>query len=135
MVARIVQLGKTKVIKHNGGVVAYFHSHLNLNLSQWKAGNHDFYLWLQVNRGVALNLFVCIVYVVLVGSKHESESSFQNLALDIVEVQILKGIVLLGRDFNAHTIVLLDTIDINDLCELLQGPELVEIEQPGIVVK
>ncbi len=68
------------------------------------------------------------MYVAHVGSKHESESLFQNLALDIVEVQIIGGIVLLGRDFNVHTTVLLDTIDINDLCELLQGPELVEIE-------
>ncbi len=130
-----MQLGKTKVIKHNGGVVAYFHSHLNLNLSQWKAGNHDFYLWLRVNMGAAFNLFVCIMYFAHVGSKHESESLFQNLALDIVEVQIIGGIVLLGRDFNAHTTMLLDTIDINDLCELLQGPELVEIEQPGVVAK
>jgi hypothetical protein len=75
------------------------------------------------------------MYVAHVGSKHESESLFQNLALDIVEVQIIGGIVLLGRDFNAHTTMLLDTIDINDLCELLQGPELVEIEQPGVVAK
>ncbi len=75
------------------------------------------------------------MYVAHVGSKHESESLFQNLALDIVEVQIIGGIVLLGRDFNVHTTVLLDTIDINDLCELLQGPELVEIEQPDVVAK
>jgi hypothetical protein len=36
-----------------------------------------------------LYLFVCMVYVALVGSKHESESLFQNLAIDIVEVQTL----------------------------------------------
>jgi hypothetical protein len=47
---------------------------------------------------------------------------------DIAEVQTLKGIVLLGGDFNARTIALLDTIDINDLCELLQAPELAETE-------
>jgi hypothetical protein len=59
------------------------------------------------------------VYVAPVGSKHENESLFQNLAIDIVEVQILGGIVLLGRDFNVRTATLLNTIDINDLCELL----------------
>jgi hypothetical protein len=32
-VARTMQLGKTKTIKHNGGVVAYFRSHLSPNLS------------------------------------------------------------------------------------------------------
>jgi hypothetical protein len=67
-------------------VVVYFPNHLSPNLSQWKEGNHDYYLWLQVNKGAAPNLFVCVVYVALVGSKHESESLFQNLALDIVEV-------------------------------------------------
>ncbi len=28
-VARIVQLGKTKAIKHSEGVITYFHNHLN----------------------------------------------------------------------------------------------------------
>jgi hypothetical protein len=115
----IVQLGKTKVIKHNGGVVTYFRNHLSPNLSKWKEGNHDSYLWLRVNKGVALDLFVCVVYFTLVGSKHESKSLFQNLAVDIIEVQTLRGIVLLRGDFNARTIVLLNTIDISDLCELL----------------
>jgi hypothetical protein len=32
-VAHIVQLGRTKVIKHSGGVVVYFRSHLRPNLS------------------------------------------------------------------------------------------------------
>jgi hypothetical protein len=68
------------------------------------------------------------VYVAPVGSKHENESLFQNLVVDIVEVQTLKGIILLGQDFNEHTATLLDTIDISDLCELLQALELVEIE-------
>ncbi len=67
-----------------------------------------------------------MLYVALVGSKHESESLFQNLAANIVEILTLKGIVLLGGDFNAHTSMLPDTIDTNDLCELLQAPELVE---------
>jgi hypothetical protein len=111
--------GKTKVIKHSGGVVAYFCSHLNPNLSQWKEGNHDFYLWIQVNKGVAPNLFVCVVYIALVGSKHENESLFQNLVVHIVEVQTIRGIVLLGGDFNAHIVALPDTIDTSDLCELL----------------
>ncbi len=69
-----------------------------------------------------------MVYVAPVGSKHENESLFQNLVVDIVEVQTLKGIILLGQDFNEHTATLLDTIDISDLCELLQALELVEIE-------
>ncbi len=107
------------MIKHSGGVVAYFHSHLSLHLSQWKEGSHDSYLWLQVSRGVAPNLFICVVYVALVGSKHESESLFQNLVVDIAEVQTLRGIILLGRDFNARTTTLLDTIDISNLCKLI----------------
>jgi len=68
------------------------------------------------------------VYAALIGSKHENESMFQNLVIDIARVQTLGGIVLLGGDFNAHTAALPDTIDINDLCELLQAPELVEYE-------
>jgi hypothetical protein len=60
---------------------------------------------------------------------------FQNLAADIAKVQTLGGIVLLGRDFNAHIVALLDTINTNDLCELLQAPELVGIKQPGVVAK
>jgi hypothetical protein len=68
------------------------------------------------------------VYVALIGSKHENESLFQNLVADIVEVQTLGGIILLGRDFNARTAALPDTLDISDLCELLQALELVEIE-------
>jgi hypothetical protein len=65
------------------------------------------------------NLFVCMVYIAPIGSKHKSESLFQNLAVNIVEIQTLRGIVLLGGDFNACTTMLLDTIDINNLCELL----------------
>jgi hypothetical protein len=42
-----------------------------------------------------------MVYVAFVGSKHDNKSLFQNLALDIVEVQTLGGIILLGGDFNA----------------------------------
>ncbi len=67
-----------------------------------------------------------MVYTALVGCKHESKSLFQNLVVDIVEVQALGGIVLLGRDFNARTTILPDTIDINDLCELLQAFKLAE---------
>jgi endonuclease/exonuclease/phosphatase (EEP) superfamily protein YafD len=58
-----------------------------------------------------------------------------NLAANIVEVQTLGGIVLLGGDFNARTWALLDIIDINDLCELLQAPKLIETKHPGVVVK
>jgi hypothetical protein len=102
-VARTMQLGNTKVTKHSEGVVAYFRSHLKPNLSQWKEGSHDSYLWLWVSKGAAPNLFVCMVYVAPIGSKHENESMFQNLVANIVEVQILGGIVLLGGDFNART--------------------------------
>ncbi len=70
-----------------------------------------------------------MVYGAPIGSKHESESLFQNLATDVVEVQTLGGIILLGRDFNACTIVLPNTIDTSDLCELLQAPELAKTEQ------
>jgi hypothetical protein len=123
-----MQLGTTKVIKHSRGVATYFHNHLSPNLSQWKKGSHDSYLWLRVSKGVTPNLFVCVVYVALVGSKYESESFFQNLAANIAEVQILGGIILLGGDFNVLTEALLDTIDISHLCELLQAPELVKIK-------
>jgi hypothetical protein len=110
-----MQLGKTKAIKHSGGVVAYFRSHLNLNLSQWKERSHDSYLWLRVNRGIAFNLFIYVVYVALVSSKHESKSLFQNLVANVAEVQTLRGIILLGGDFNVRTLTLLNTIDTNDL--------------------
>jgi hypothetical protein len=75
------------------------------------------------------------VYAALVGSKHESESLFQNLVGDIVEVQTLGGVILMGGDFNARIVALSDTIDISDLCELLQAPELAKIEHPSIVTK
>jgi hypothetical protein len=134
-VARIVQLGKTKATKHSRGVVAYFRTHLSPNLSQWKEGSHDSYLWLWVNRGASPNLFLYVVYVALVGSKHKSESLFQNLTADIVEIQTLGGIILLGGDFNARTVALPHTIDTNDLCELLQAPEFVENKQLSVVAK
>jgi hypothetical protein len=123
-----MQIGNTKATKHNRGVVAYFCSHLRPNLSQWKEGSHNSYLWLRVSRGAAPDLFVCVVYVALIGSKHENESMFQNLVADIAEVQTLGGVVLLGGDFNARTAELPDTLDTSDLCELLQLPELAEIE-------
>jgi hypothetical protein len=133
VVARTMQLGNTKETKHSGGVAAYFHNHLKPNLSQWKEGRHDFYLWLWVNMGATPYLFVCVVFVAPIGSKHENESMFQNLVADIIEVQTLGGIILLGGDFNACTATLPDTFDTSDLYKLLQAPEFVEIEQPSIV--
>jgi hypothetical protein len=82
-----MQLGKIKTIKHSRGVVVYFRNHLNPNLSQWKEGSHDSYLWLWVSKGVAPDLFIYVVYVAPIGSKHKSESLFQNLAANIAEVQ------------------------------------------------
>jgi hypothetical protein len=41
----------------------------------------------------------------------------------------------MGGDFNARTTTPLDTIDINDFCELLQALEFARIEQPNIVTK
>jgi hypothetical protein len=38
----------------------------------------------KVNKGVALDLFVCVVYVAPIGSKHKNESLFQNLVIDIL---------------------------------------------------
>jgi hypothetical protein len=99
----------------------------------WKEGSHDSYLWLWVNRGVAPDLFVCVMYVALVGSKHESKSLFQNLAIDIAKIQTLEGIILLGGDFNARIATLLDIVDTNDLCELLHAPELAKTDQPNVV--
>ncbi len=67
-----------------------------------------------------------MVYTAPIGSKHESKSLFQNLVAYIIEVQTLRGIVLLGGDFNAHTTTLQNTINTNDLCELLQALKLAE---------
>jgi hypothetical protein len=133
-VARIVQLGKTKVIKHSEGIVVYFRRHLSPNLSQWKERSHDSYLWLWVSKGATPDLFACVVYTAPVSSKHKSVSLFQNLAAD-VEVQILGGIVLLGGDFNARIATLPDTIDTCNLCELLHAPDLAEAEQPNVMAK
>jgi hypothetical protein len=69
-----------------------------------------------------------VVYAAPLGSKHKNESLFQNLAIDVTKVQTLRGIVLLGKDFNVHNVTLPDTIDTNDLCELLHAPELTETE-------
>jgi hypothetical protein len=60
---------------------------------------------------------------------------FQNLAGNIVEVQTLGGIVLLGGDFNACTTALPNTIDTSGFCELSQVLEFAKIEQPGVMVK
>jgi hypothetical protein len=59
------------------------------------------------------------VYIALVGSKHKNKLLFQNLAEDIIEVQTLVGIILLGRDFNARITALPNTIDTSDVYELL----------------
>ncbi len=119
VVARTMQLGKTKAIKHSGGVASYCRNHLNPNLSQWKEGSHNSYLWIRVSRGVAPNLLIYVVCTALVGSKHKNKLLFQNLAEDIIEVQTLMGIILLGRDFNARITALPDTIDTTDVYELL----------------
>jgi hypothetical protein len=71
-----MQLGRIKAIKHSGGVVTYFCSHLSPNLTLWKERSHDYYLWLWVNKGATPDLFVCVVYANLVGSKHENEYLF-----------------------------------------------------------
>jgi hypothetical protein len=86
-------------MKHSEGVVAYFCTHFIPNLSQWKEGSHDSYLWLWVSRGDAFDLFACVVYIIPIGSKHESKSLFQNLAVNIVEVQTLRGHSTIGRGF------------------------------------
>jgi hypothetical protein len=85
-IARTMQLGRTKAIKHSGGVAIDFRNHLSPNLSQWKEGSHNSYLWLRVNKGAAPDLFVCMMYSAPIGSKHKSKSLFQNLEVDIVEV-------------------------------------------------
>ncbi len=41
----------------------------------------------------------------------------------------------MGGDFNARTAALSDTINTNDLCELLQAPELAKTKHPSIVTK
>ncbi len=83
----------------------------------WECVNS--YLWIRVSRGVAHNLFICVVYTASIGSRHESKSLFQNLATNIAKVQTIRGIILLGGDFNARITMLPHTIDISDLCELL----------------
>ncbi len=76
-----------------------------------------------------------MVYVTPVGSKHESESLFQNLSTDITEIQTLRGIVLLGWHFNVQTAALPSTNDTNKLRELLQAHELAKTKQPTVVAK
>jgi hypothetical protein len=78
-------------------------------------GRKRSYLCKRVSKGVTPDLFICVVYVAPIGSKHESEFLFQNLAINIAKVQTLRRIVLLGGDFNAHTTTLPDTIDTNTL--------------------
>ncbi len=85
-ITHTMQLGNTKATKHSGGVVVYFRSHLRPNLSQWKEGSHDSYLWLRVSKGATPDLFVYVVYVAPIGSKHENESLFQNLVTDIAKI-------------------------------------------------
>jgi hypothetical protein len=121
------------MIKHNGGCCLFLQPPQPKPITM--EGSHDSYLWLPVSKGVALDLFVYVVYVAIVGSKHESKSLFQNLTVNIVEVQILKGIILLGGDFNVRTIALPNTIDISDLRELLQTPKLAETKQPNTLAK
>jgi hypothetical protein len=82
-------------------------------------------LWLVCLRGV------CYPYWL----QTQERIFVQNFVVNIVEVQTLGGIVLLGGDFNAHIVTLLDTIDTSDLCELLQAPELAETKQPNVVAK
>jgi len=53
------------------------------------------------------------------------------MVADIVEIQTLEGIILLGGDFNARTTALPNTINTSDLCELLQAPKLAETKQPS----
>jgi hypothetical protein len=50
-----VQLEKTKAIKYSEGVDAYFRAHLSPNLSQWKEGSHNSYLWIRVSKGITPN--------------------------------------------------------------------------------
>ncbi len=57
-----------------------------------------------------------------------SKSLVENLIADIIKVQTLGSIVLLGGDFNAHATTLQDTIDTSNLYELLLAPEFVETE-------
>jgi hypothetical protein len=76
-----------------------------------------------------------MVYAAPIGSKHESESLFQNMATYIVKVQTLEGIVLLGGDFNARIVALSNTININNLYEVLHVPKFAEIKQPSDVAK
>jgi hypothetical protein len=127
--------GKKKTIKHSRGVVAYFLSHLNPNLSQWKEGGHNSYLWLRIHKGATLDLFVCMVYATPVGSKHESKSLFQNLPVDIVKVQTIRGIVLLGGNFNARTTMLLNTMTLMTFVNYYKPLKLIETKQPSIMVK
>ncbi len=76
-----------------------------------------------------------MVYTAPIGSKHENKSLFQNQIANIAKVQTLGGIVLLGGDFNAHTTMLPNTIDTNNLCKLLQVLEFVETKQLSVVAK
>jgi hypothetical protein len=93
-------LGTKKTIKHRGGLL-FISATTSAQTchSGRKKGSHDSYLWLRVNRGVAPDLFVCVVYATFVGSKHKNEFMFQNLAINIVKVQKSKGHNIIGRGF------------------------------------
>jgi hypothetical protein len=134
VVARIVKLGKTKAIKHSGGLLL---TSVPTLTQTCHSGRKEAMILIYGygSIGFALELFVCVVYVAHVNSKHDNESLFQNLVTNIVEVQTLGGILLLGGDLNVRTATLLNTIDINDLCELLQVHELIEIKQPNVPAK
>jgi hypothetical protein len=57
------------------------------------------------------------------------------MAINIAKVQTLRGIILLGGDFNARIATLPNTIDISNLCELLQAPEFAETKQLSVLAK
>jgi hypothetical protein len=88
-------------------------------------GQHDYCPWLVYLRGVRCPCWIETREWILVPKPNKR----------YCEVQTLRGIILLGTDFNSRIVALSNTIDTNDLCELLQVVELVKTKQPSIVTK
>jgi hypothetical protein len=56
-----MQLGKTKAIKHSGGVVVYFRNHLSLKLVIMERRKPQLLSMATVSRGAAPYLFIYVV--------------------------------------------------------------------------
>ncbi len=73
-VARCVQPGATGGGRHSGGIAAYVRHELSGNVTEWKKGCHDLYLWLRIDRGDLPDLFICVIYAGPKGTQYADET-------------------------------------------------------------